>query len=61
MMRCKHCGYTLPKEELEARFQAGLAYCPNPDCNPIDLELSRKYDRLILQPSEFEECLGETA
>lgn len=52
-MKCKNCGFVITNEELIARFQAGIGHCPN--CNPIDWELSDKYNRLILKSAKFED------
>ncbi len=51
-MRCKLCWHVIDRDELTARFQAGLGHCPNPKCNPVDW----KYGRPITRPAEFEEC-----
>lgn len=54
MMRCKNCGFLISKENLQSRFKAGLAHCPNKDCNNINWDWYEKYGKLISKPTEFE-------
>ena len=60
MMQCKHCKTRIEDEELHARFRAGIGHCPNPECEKIDWELTRKYGRIISRPAEFERTPDET-